>query len=72
MNKLARRAIAALVLAAILATGALVIVVKYFVNGSDWVTFQSSPHVYSNGVLDSGVIEQLTHGDECHDDELRI
>lgn len=56
MNKLARRAIAALVLAAILATGALVIVVKYFVNGSDWVTFQSNPHVYSNGVLDSGVI----------------
>lgn len=56
MNKLAKRAIAALVLAGILATGMLVILIKYFVNGSDWVTFQSSPHVYSNGALNSGVI----------------
>lgn len=56
MNKLAKRAWFALALAAVLAVGLVTIFVKYFLHASDWVTFQSSPHVYSNGVLDSGVI----------------
>lgn len=54
MNKLARRAWFALALAGILTVGLLVIVVRYFTQAKDWVTFQSSPHVYQNGVMDSG------------------
>lgn len=56
MNKLAKRAWFALVLAGILSIGLVVIVVRYFTQAQDWVTFQSSPHVYNNGVMDSGMV----------------
>lgn len=56
MNKLAKRAWFALVLAGILSVGLVVIVVRYFTQAQDWVTFQSSPHVYNNGVMDSGMV----------------
>ena len=56
MNKLAKRAWFALVLAAVLSIGLVVIVVRYFTQAQDWVTFQNSPHVYNNGVMDSGMI----------------
>ena len=56
MNKLAKRAWFALVLAGVLLAGLLVIVVRYFKDSPDWVTFQNNPHVYNNGVMDSGTI----------------
>ena len=56
MNKLAKRAWFALVLAGVLLVGLLVIVVRYFKDSPDWVTFQNNPHVYNNGVMDSGTI----------------
>lgn len=56
MNKLAKRAWFTMVLAGALLLGMGVIVVRYFISADDWVTFQSSPHVYSNGVLNSGVV----------------
>lgn len=56
MNKLAKRAWLALALAGVLLTGLLVIVVRYFKDSPDWVTFQSNPHVYNNGVVNSGTI----------------
>lgn len=33
-----------------------VIVVRYFIDSPDWVTFQNSPHVYTDGVMNSGKI----------------
>lgn len=56
MNKLAKRAWFALALAGVLLVGLVVIVVRYFKDSPDWVTFQNNPHVYNNGVMDSGTI----------------
>lgn len=56
MNKLAKRAWFALALAGVLLVGLLVIVVRYFKDSPDWVTFQNNPHVYHNGVMDSGTV----------------
>ena len=41
MNKLAKRAWFAYFLAAAMLVGVLVIVVRYFVNGPDWMPFQN-------------------------------
>ena len=54
MNKLAKRAWFALALAGVLLLGMGVIVVRYFIDSPDWVTFQNSPHVYTDGVMNSG------------------
>ena len=60
MNKLAKRAWFTMVLCFTLILGLLTITVRYFLKGSDWVTFQSSPHVYSSsGVMDCGIITDL-------------
>ena len=56
MNKLAKRAWFALALAGVLLLGMGVIVVRYFIDSPDWVTFQNSPHVYTVGVMNSGKI----------------
>lgn len=57
MNKLAKRAWFTMILCFALILGLLTITVRYFFKASDWVTFQSSPHVYSNnGVMDCGTI----------------
>lgn len=56
MNKLAKRAWFTLALAGVLAMGLVVIIVRYFTQAQDWVTFQNSPHVYQSGVMDSGRI----------------
>lgn len=57
MNKLARRAWFTMVLCFALIAGLVTISVRYFADAADWVTFQSSPHVYSNnGVMDCGQI----------------
>ena len=44
MNKLAKRAWFALALAGVLLLGMGVIVVRYFIDSPDWVTFQNSAH----------------------------
>ena len=77
MNRLAKRAWFALALAGILSIGLLVIVFRYFTQAQDWVTFQNSPHVYNNGVMDSGkittregtVVLDATSGRKYADDE---
>ena len=77
MNRLARRAWFALVLAGILSVGLLIIIFRYFTQAQDWVTFQNSPHVYNNGVMDSGmivtregtVVLDATSGRDYADDE---
>lgn len=57
MNKLARRAWATAVLAALIVAGLCTVIVRYFVDGGKWVTFQNSPHVYNDaGVLDMGTV----------------
>ena len=56
MNKLAKCAWFALALAGVLLLGMGVIVVRYFIDSPDWVTFQNSPHVYTDGVMNSGKI----------------
>ena len=56
MNKIAKRTWAALALAGVLLLGLLIIVVRYMVDSPDWVTFQNSPHVYTDGVMNSGRI----------------
>ncbi len=56
MKKVANRTVAALVLAAALTLGVLASAVLYFVRGGDWAVFPGSPHVYSGGNLNSGVV----------------
>lgn len=57
MKKLAFRAYFALALALVLALGAVIFVVEYFVKAEDWVTFSGSPHVYSGANLSVGCVE---------------
>ena len=57
MKKLSLRAYFALALAAILALGAVVFSITYFVKADEWVTFSGSPHVYSGANLSVGYVE---------------
>lgn len=56
MNRIAKRTWFALALAVALLAGMVTIAVRYMIESPDWVTFQNSPHVYSNGVMNSGRI----------------
>ena len=56
MNSIARRTGFALVLACILLFGVLTFVIRYFLYADRWVSFTGSPHVYTNGKLDTGEI----------------
>lgn len=56
MNKIAKRAWFALALAGVLLGGLLTIIVRYMIYSPEWVTFQNSPHVYTDGVMNSGRI----------------
>ena len=56
MKKVSNRSVAALLLAAVLVVGMAVFVISYLVRGSEWAVFPGSPHVYSGGNLNSGVI----------------
>ena len=68
MNKLAKRAWFALALAGVLLLGMGVIVVRYFIDSPDWVTFQNSPHVYTDGVMNSGKI--VDRGGTVHERQV--
>ena len=56
MNRVARRARFALILAVILLGGLVFFLGEYFVNGKKWVVFSGSPHVYQGGNLNSGIV----------------
>ena len=56
MNRIAARAMAALVLVFVLLGGAAFFVGEYFAKAEQWVLFSGSPHVYSDGRLGTGVI----------------
>ena len=60
MKKVSRRALFALALAIVLATGTLAFCVKYAVNADKWVTFSGSPHVYTGTNLTGGKIYDRT------------
>ncbi len=56
MKQISKRALCALAVAGVLLLGALVFVAVYLVRGDDWIVFSGSPHVYTNGNLDAGIV----------------
>lgn len=79
MNKIAKRAWFALVLAGILLCGIVVIIFRYATDASQWVAFRSNPAVQNGGALSSysvktrdGVVLVDTQDDTyCEDTLLR-
>lgn len=60
MNRISKRAWFALALAIILGLGLCAFTLRYCVEAGKWATFQGSPHVYSGGNLNSGVVTDRT------------
>ena len=56
MNDISKRTYFALALAGILLFGIAAFVVRFFLYSDRWVTFSGSPHVYSSGNLNTGVV----------------
>ena len=56
MNRIARRSVTILVLAAFLLGGVGFFLVEYFMNADKWVMHQGSPHVYSGPNIGCGVV----------------
>ena len=56
MKGIAKRTYFALILACILLFGVLTFTIRYFLYADRWVSFTGSPHVYTNGKLDTGEI----------------
>ena len=56
MKSVEKRTWFALILACILLFGVLSFVIRYFLYAERWVSFTGSPHVYTNGKLDTGEI----------------
>ena len=56
MNRIAGRAAAVLLLVFLLLAGFVFFLCEYMVKADDWVVFPGSPHVYSGGNLDCGVV----------------
>ena len=56
MKSIAKRTYFAMILACILLFGVLTFAIRYFLYADRWVSFTGSPHVYSNGRLDTGEI----------------
>ncbi len=56
MNRISKRAWFALALAILLALGMVFFAVRYCVKAGSWATFTGSPHVYSGGNLNTGVV----------------
>ena len=56
MKSIAKRTHFALILACVLLFGVLTFVIRYFLYADRWVSFTGSPHVYTNGKLDTGEI----------------
>ena len=56
MNDISKRTYFALALAGILLFGLAAFVVRFFLFSDRWVTFAGSPHIYSAGSLNTGVV----------------
>lgn len=56
MNRIAGRALALLLLIAVLVAGLSFFVVEYTMEAGEWVIFSGSPHVYNGGNIGTGVI----------------
>lgn len=56
MNRIASRALALLLVAALLVGGFVFFLVEYFVKGDDWIVFAGSPHVYNGGNIGCGIV----------------
>ena len=56
MNRIARRSVTILVLAAVLLGGVGFFVVEYFLNADDWAIHEGSPHVYNGTNIGCGVV----------------
>ena len=56
MNRISKRAWFALALAIVLAVGVFGFAIRYCIESGRWATFQGSPHVYSGGNLNTGVV----------------
>ena len=56
MNRIASRAMALLLVAALLAGGFVFFLVEYFAKGDDWVISSGSPHVYNGGNIGCGIV----------------
>ena len=60
MNRISKRAWFALALAIVLALGMVFFAVRYCLKSGSWATFSGSPHVYSGGNLNTGVVTDRT------------
>ena len=56
MNRVAGRAMIVMILVLVLSAGVIFFLGEYVAGAEDWVLFSGSPHVYSNGRLDSGMV----------------
>ena len=56
MKSISKRTVFSLVLACILLFGVATFVIRYFLYADRWVSFTGSPHVYTNGKLNTGEI----------------
>lgn len=56
MNRVASRAVIAVLLALLLVAGLSFFVAEYVTNARDWVMFPGSPHVYSGGNIGCGTV----------------
>ena len=56
MKLISKRALCALAAAGLLALGALVFLLIFFVRGGEWIVFPGSPHVYTGSNLDAGTV----------------
>ncbi|MEA5051292.1 MAG: penicillin-binding transpeptidase domain-containing protein [Oscillospiraceae bacterium] len=56
MKRIYRRTIASLLILALFLTGYGIYLVKYAVDGGDWVTFAVNSHAYTNGILTTGSV----------------
>ena len=56
MNRVAGRAGVVILLVLLLAAGFVFFLCEYAADAGDWVVFAGSPHVYSGGNLDCGVV----------------
>lgn len=56
MKSIEKRTYFSLVLACVLLFGVLSFTIRYFLYADRWVSFTGSPHVYTNGKLDTGEI----------------
>ena len=56
MNRIASRAMALFLIAALLIGGFVFFIIEYMVKADDWVIFPGSPHVYNGGNIGCGAV----------------